>query len=357
MKLSVSLSLFIICLCIYKISTKSISQHSKNGESYKPVTVLGLYNASDKVIILTGDTFQDNVFNNEFASIIEFYNTFCGHCKRYAPIWKQIASDLHSWHDILHVSAVDCADNVNNDLCRDYNITLYPTIRYFSPNLEESENVIGDKFEKHDVKAVRSEVARRLKKENKAPENWPTLIPLPNNTSIENLPRQSSVNYFFLIYNKLNISTVPVEIILDFHYIKEIAIREINLADVAHNFGLNDDTILTVIDQNLQLTALPTENLNRTNIRKSIKNFLIEKGFTSEIINPTTTEVNPTEKSVSDIKNVEVIEIVKTMQPTVFQADLEQAVQYSLFHEISQLNVISGERMTALQRYMNVLQR
>jgi thiol oxidase len=48
---------------------------------------------------------------------------------------------------------------------------------------------------------------------------------------------------------------------------------------------------------------------------------------------------------------------VKDLKGAVFQADLEQAVKYALFHEIARFSEIDGERMLTLQRFLSVLDR
>ena len=54
----------------------------------------GLYSHADKVVILNVTTFDSTVLGSDVAWLIEFYNTWCGHCQRYAPIWKEFAADV-----------------------------------------------------------------------------------------------------------------------------------------------------------------------------------------------------------------------------------------------------------------------
>lgn len=58
------------------------------------IAVEGLYNRADKVTILNVTTFESTVLESDVAWLIEFYNTWCGHCQRYAPIWKEFAADV-----------------------------------------------------------------------------------------------------------------------------------------------------------------------------------------------------------------------------------------------------------------------
>lgn len=51
----------------------------------------GLYKASDAVFILNQNNFKENVIECESAWIVEFYNSWCGHCINFAPVWKEFA--------------------------------------------------------------------------------------------------------------------------------------------------------------------------------------------------------------------------------------------------------------------------
>lgn len=55
-----------------------------------------LYDASDPVRIIDGtdDFFRTTRSPASRAYLIEFYNSWCGHCIRYAPLFKEFAGDV-----------------------------------------------------------------------------------------------------------------------------------------------------------------------------------------------------------------------------------------------------------------------
>jgi thiol-disulfide isomerase/thioredoxin len=55
----------------------------------------GLYNSDDKVTVLNATNFKNSVFGTKNAWIIEFYNSWCGFCHRFAPIWKSLATNIY----------------------------------------------------------------------------------------------------------------------------------------------------------------------------------------------------------------------------------------------------------------------
>ena len=55
----------------------------------------GLYNSDDKVTVLNATNFKSTVYGTSNAWIIEFYNSWCGFCHRFAPVWKSLALDIY----------------------------------------------------------------------------------------------------------------------------------------------------------------------------------------------------------------------------------------------------------------------
>ena len=66
------------------------------GEKWSGTTPSGLYVASDKVALLSADNFNTNVHNSSAAWLVQFYNSWCGHCIKFSPVYKQLASDIYS---------------------------------------------------------------------------------------------------------------------------------------------------------------------------------------------------------------------------------------------------------------------
>lgn len=86
--------------------------------------------ADSNVITLTKDTFDDFVKEHDLV-LAEFYAPWCGHCKALAPKYEEAATELKG-KDIPLVK-VDCT--TEEDLCRDYEVDGYPTLKVFrGPN-------------------------------------------------------------------------------------------------------------------------------------------------------------------------------------------------------------------------------
>lgn len=83
--------------------------------------------------MLTVDNFNFTVYERPTASFVEFYNSFCGACQRFATIYRALAKEMEPWRPIVDIAACDCANENNNVLCRNMEVMRYPTLRYFAP--------------------------------------------------------------------------------------------------------------------------------------------------------------------------------------------------------------------------------
>ncbi|VDI39827.1 Hypothetical predicted protein [Mytilus galloprovincialis] len=145
----------------------------------------GLYKSSDDVVILTNDSFYPAVLGSENAWIIEFYNSWCGHCINFAPKWKEFATNTKGWQKVISIGAVDCSQNDNIPLCRNYDIQGYPAIIFFPPHADEAYR--GEAIHDQDTDSIGRRVINYIGQfvGDSKPQSWPALQPLSNTTDVE----------------------------------------------------------------------------------------------------------------------------------------------------------------------------
>jgi len=79
--------------------------------------------ASD-VVTLTTETFAEQTTSGDW--LVEFFAPWCGHCKKLAPTWEELATKSKGK---FNVAKVDCT--VEKDLCSEKGIRGYPTVKLF----------------------------------------------------------------------------------------------------------------------------------------------------------------------------------------------------------------------------------
>uniref|UniRef100_H3BBW7 Sulfhydryl oxidase n=1 Tax=Latimeria chalumnae TaxID=7897 RepID=H3BBW7_LATCH len=103
-----------------------------------------LYSSQDSVVILDSKTIKKALLNSSSAWVLEFYSSWCGHCINYAPTWKALASDVKDWEPAIKIGVLDCAEETNYELCKEYDIRFYPSFRFFK--LEEKKLLLRSDF-------------------------------------------------------------------------------------------------------------------------------------------------------------------------------------------------------------------
>ncbi|CAK9828271.1 Sulfhydryl oxidase 1 [Anthophora retusa] len=323
----------------------------------------GLYNASDNVIILNVTNFKSSVYEDTKGWLVEFYNSWCGFCLRFAPVWKDFANNIYAWRDIVVVAAIDCADDDNNPICREYEIMHYPMLKYFPINAHPPS--LGSLMEKHDnVNELRYSLIDLLEREQQEGRgtSWPNITPYRNYETTNIWKAVSNnVKYFFLLFEKTD-SHLGAEVILDMHKITTLQIRRV-LSDnelLCETNKVTNFPSLIVFSHNETQKFLKIGIPTREGVYNTIKEFMISKGET--ISEQTTVKSHPTEienhKSNSDnIKQIqtEQSESLEIIGDYLYQLDLENTLRYSIIHEIPLHKVIKDEKMDALKKYLNIL--
>ena len=96
----------------------------------------GFYTNVKEVVDLTSSTFAEKVKASEEHWFVEFYAPWCGHCKNLKPAWISAAKELKGE---VNFGAVNCDDASNRDLCSEYGVQGFPTLKYLEPNKEAAK--------------------------------------------------------------------------------------------------------------------------------------------------------------------------------------------------------------------------
>merc|ERR1712168_520756 len=91
-----------------------------------------------KVTVLDAKNFDDSIKTG--VAFVKFFAPWCGHCKRLAPTWEELAAKYADNEDVI-IGHVDCtaADNINRPLCDAQGVNGFPTLNVYKDGVKAEE--------------------------------------------------------------------------------------------------------------------------------------------------------------------------------------------------------------------------
>jgi protein disulfide-isomerase A1 len=98
----------------------------------------------EPVYTLVGKNFEEAVFDDSKDVFVEFYATWCGHCKRLAPTWTQLAEKYAPIKDKLMIAKFEVPEN---DLppSLPFRVQGFPTLKFKPAGSKEFVDYEGDR--------------------------------------------------------------------------------------------------------------------------------------------------------------------------------------------------------------------
>ncbi|EGG24570.1 disulfide-like protein [Cavenderia fasciculata] len=84
---------------------------------------------ASEVVVLTEKNF-DSTLASGGNWFVKFYAPWCGHCKKLAPLWEELATKTAK--DVANYAKVDCTQE--KSVCSQFKVRGYPTLMYFTDN-------------------------------------------------------------------------------------------------------------------------------------------------------------------------------------------------------------------------------
>ncbi|XP_067140926.1 sulfhydryl oxidase 2-like isoform X2 [Centruroides vittatus] len=307
-----------------------------------------IYSSKDPIWLLDHSNFDDIIMCKDHFWIVKFYSKWCGHSRLFSNTLKKIATDYKGWKNIIKVAAVDCSDDINVQLCRNYKVTAYPTVKVF--NIQSSSD--DPQYEiaiEHNVTFIKTELINILTSlwNIRTPLSWPSLLPV-RAMSINQLWRQFPNSTSVIVILEDPSSIVGREVILD--------LFQDNISNVVR--VLSNQTIFEEIKQYVTVSALPVLLELRNNV--NIKIFKSDQGKDNyretflQILNPKLSQVHVLPDESSHI-TISVMGNNIQYSNNVYMGDLENALNYSLRQEVGVHEVLRGEKLNALKNFISIL--
>jgi len=343
----------------------------------------GLYSDRDPVIILNDSNFHETISNKEHAWVVEFYASWCGYCRNFAPTFRRFAGEMTQWRDVIQVAVIDCGDEVNAEtICLGANLTGYPTIKYYLPFTNTMQGEYGYNRESHDhsgeallmdtIDFVESMIDQMIELNPDIDQLWPKLGQSSNESSLfgftnpdldnpELVASQENRKTVNLIIIEDEASYIGKQVILDKWRRKEeqpiisrISVSPPNKNDILRKLNVSTLPIVAIMEPDTENVILlkPTvgsENL-KEGLEKVINSYLgVDNGFIR-------TTLKPLYNDVSTVKTASEGEIIRRRY-SVYQSDLDKTVISSLSNEVLLRSSFSSDQRETLYQYLDILSR
>lgn len=330
--------LIILCIIIPSDSVKG-AVIANNGD----INEQGLYKKSEHVTILGKENFDKNVYGQKHALLVQFYNSFCGHCRAFAPTFRAFAADITAWKNIIQPAVLDCSVEENNEICRHFEVMAYPSLRYLHENYVKGSSNIGEKFFSPDsTEKLKSQLIKKMEKEQTMgrlkfapPLNMASFSSYHQAIAAE--PNDSI--YTFVLFEYEN-STLGSELALDLNNYKQVKIKRVHVP------GSNVPDLVAVTST-VEPTTLTPKIPTKENLLKAINTFLRSKNYSFPMLDADT-------KNTASNENLENI-LPLTGADIVFYSDLEKTLKTSLHTEITRHKKLKNEELQALLSYLDAL--
>ncbi|XP_075881604.1 sulfhydryl oxidase 2 [Nelusetta ayraudi] len=309
-----------------------------------------LYTEEDPLLILSSGSLKPTVTNSSSAWLVQFFSSWCGHCIHYSSTWKALAQDVKDWEQVIGVAVLDCAQEENFDICKEFGIKFYPTFKYFHAHSAETERGTTYRGADREIQSVRQLMVNILQNHTKLdwPDHCPTLGPYSSVDLLPLLGRKSD-RYAAVIVEEPE-SYVGREVILDLQQYSGVDVKR----------ALSSDRPL--LDA-LKITAFPSVYLlhpNGTHSQLHVEKKL--RFFFSSLLR-TLPGVQRRLKSDSSRTSIGgqtgALTEHQSNEPwrdfdraTVYSADLESALHYLLRVELATHNTLEGEELKIFKDFV-----
>ncbi|KAK6484837.1 sulfhydryl oxidase 1 [Huso huso] len=307
-----------------------------------PVAEACLYSQTDQVVVLNYDSINSQLINSSNAWVVEFYASWCGYCKQFAPVWKDLASNITEWKPAINLAAIDCAYGRNRISCAHFEVSKYPTMKFFQAYSENgSKGEVLNANSSSNVTNLRQLIIDQLESHVEA---WPPACPPLKPASAAELSyffKTSSNKYLVLVFEEAS-SYVGREVTMDLLQYENIVVRRV----------LNSEEALGVTHFPSCYLHSPNRTFCRLIVHVEARTFYVDAlrmlpGLERRAYEPS---VSPAPE-----KNTTAEEWREFNRSRVYMADLESSLYYSLRVEVGTHITISGEPLSALKAYITVL--
>jgi thioredoxin 2 len=112
------------CMRVNRVPEARLAEAPKCGSCHAPLL-------DDKPTVLTSQNFDNFVARNDLPVVVDFWATWCGPCKVFAPVYAQAANEYK-----LRLRLAKLDTDANADVAQRYAIRSIPTMVVFKQSVE-----------------------------------------------------------------------------------------------------------------------------------------------------------------------------------------------------------------------------
>ncbi|KAL8830731.1 MAG: hypothetical protein Q9191_001261 [Dirinaria sp. TL-2023a] len=131
-----------------------------------PLAILGASAVSSVIDLIPGN-FDSIVLQSGKPALVEFFAPWCGHCKKLAPVYEELAQAFDAAKDSVTIAKVDA--DAEKDLGRRFGVQGFPTLKWFDGKSDKPEEYNGGRDLESLTDFVKEKTGIKIKTKKVAP--------------------------------------------------------------------------------------------------------------------------------------------------------------------------------------------
>ncbi|CAN9512886.1 unnamed protein product [Ophioblennius macclurei] len=306
-----------------------------------------LYTEEDPVVILSSGSLKPTVTNSSSAWLVQFYSSWCGHCIQYSGTWKALAQDVKDWQQAVDVAVLDCAQEENYDICKEFSIKFYPTFKYFRAHSSPDDKGTSYRGSDRGIQSVRHLLIDILQNHTELdrPQSCPPLRPHRSEELLPLLGQRS--NYFTAILVEEPESYVGREVILDLLQFSGVQVKRALSSELPLLDALKITTLPSIylLHPNGTHTHLHSEKSQRFFFSSLLRTLpgVCRRSFSASSVQSETLQQQNSETWREFDRSV------------VYLADLESGLHYLLRVELASHSTLEGAELNIFKDFVTLV--
>ncbi|PFH62089.1 hypothetical protein XA68_15180 [Ophiocordyceps unilateralis] len=130
--------------------------------------------AASAVIDLTPSNFDKVVLKSGKPTLVEFFAPWCGHCKKLAPVYEELATAFQHAKDKVQIAKVDA--DAERSLGKRFDVQGFPTLKFFDGKSDKPEEYNGGR----DLDSLSSFITEKTSVKHKKRAEMPSSVVMLN---------------------------------------------------------------------------------------------------------------------------------------------------------------------------------